>query len=48
VPLMTRLHRNVAAGASLARALWEARANTDLERAEDYAAWSGVTAYGGA
>jgi hypothetical protein len=32
----------------LARALWEARANTDLERAEDYAAWSGVTAYGGA
>jgi tetratricopeptide (TPR) repeat protein len=48
VPLMTRLHRHVAAGASLARALWEARASADLERAEDYAAWSGVTAYGAA
>jgi tetratricopeptide (TPR) repeat protein len=48
VPLMTRLHRNVAAGASLARALWEARANTDLDQAEEYVAWSGVTAYGAA
>jgi hypothetical protein len=36
------------AGASLAQALWEARTNTDLERAKDYAAWSGVTAYGAA
>jgi len=48
VPLMTRLHRNIAAGRSLPQALWEARANADLERAEDYAAWAGVTAYGAA
>ena len=48
VPLMTRLHRNVASGASLARALWEARADANLDHAEDYAAWSGVTAYGAA
>jgi hypothetical protein len=48
VPLMTRLHRQVAGGASLAQALWEARAGSDLERAEDYAAWTGVTAYGAA
>jgi tetratricopeptide (TPR) repeat protein len=48
VPLMTSLHRNVAAGDPLPRALWKARADADLERAEDYAAWSGVTAYGAA
>ena len=48
VPLMTRLHRHLAVGASLAQALWEVRANSDLERAEDYAAWFGVTAYGAA
>jgi tetratricopeptide (TPR) repeat protein len=48
IPLMTSLHRNVAAGASLPQALWEARASADLERAEDYAAWFGVTAYGAA
>ena len=29
VPLMTRLHRNVAAGDSLPHALWEARAGAD-------------------
>jgi len=48
VPLMTSLHRNVAAGQSLPEALWKARAGADLERAEDYAAWAGVTAYGAA
>ena len=48
VPLMTSLHRNVAAGESLPEALWKARAGADLERAEDYAAWAGVTAYGAA
>jgi tetratricopeptide (TPR) repeat protein len=48
VPLMTSLHRNVAAGESLPRALWKARAGADQERAEDYAAWAGVTAYGAA
>ena len=48
VPLMTSLHRKVAAGASMAQALWEARTTADLERAEDYVAWSGVTAYGAA
>ena len=48
VPLMTRLHQHLAAGASLAHALREARADSDLERAEDYAAWFGVTAYGAA
>ena len=48
VPLMTGLHRHLAVGASLAQALWEVRANSDLERAEDYAAWFGVTAYGAA
>ena len=48
VPLMTSLHRNVAAGKSLPEALWKARAGADLERAEDYAAWAGVTAYGAA
>jgi tetratricopeptide (TPR) repeat protein len=48
VPLMTSLHRNVAAGGSLPEALWKARADADLERAEDYAAWAGVTAYGAA
>ena len=48
VPLMTGLHRNVAAGDSLPEALWKARAGADLERAEDYAAWAGVTAYGAA
>ncbi|HEY1673940.1 MAG TPA: CHAT domain-containing tetratricopeptide repeat protein [Streptosporangiaceae bacterium] len=48
VPLMTSLHRKVTAGASMAQALWEARTTADLERAEDYVAWSGVTAYGAA
>ena len=48
VPLMTSLHRNVAVGESLSEALWKARAGADLERAEDYAAWAGVTAYGAA
>jgi tetratricopeptide (TPR) repeat protein len=48
VPLMTRLHRGVAGGASLAQALWEARTSTDQEQAEDYVAWSSVTAYGAA
>jgi len=48
VPLMTSLHRNVAAGESLPEALWKARTGADLERAEDYAAWAGVTAYGAA
>ena len=48
VPLMTRLHQHLAVGASLARALWEVRANSNVERAEDYAAWFGVTAYGAA
>jgi tetratricopeptide (TPR) repeat protein len=48
VPLMTRLHREVAAGTSMAQALWKARTTADLERAEDYVAWSGVTAYGAA
>ncbi len=48
VPLMTSLHRNVAAGESLPEALWKARGGADLERAEDYAAWAGVTAYGAA
>jgi CHAT domain-containing protein len=48
VPLMTSLHREVAAGASLARAVWQARTGADLERAEDYVAWSGITAYGAA
>jgi tetratricopeptide (TPR) repeat protein len=48
VPLMTRLHRKVAAGTSMAQALWEARTTADLEGAEDYVAWSGVTAYGAA
>ena len=48
VPLMTRLHQHLAVGASLAQALWEVRANSNLERAEDYAAWFGVTAYGAA
>ena len=48
VPLMTRLHRKVAAGTSMAQALWEARTSADLEGAEDYVAWSGVTAYGAA
>ena len=45
---MTSLHRNVTAGASLAQALREARATADLERAENYVAWFGVTAYGAA
>jgi hypothetical protein len=35
-------------GPSMAQALWEARTSADLERAEDYVAWSGVTAYGAA
>jgi tetratricopeptide (TPR) repeat protein len=48
VPLMTSLHRNIAAGESLSEALRKARAGADLERAEDYAAWAGVTAYGAA
>ena len=48
VPLMTSLHRKVTAGTSMAQALWEARTTADLERAEDYVAWSGVTAYGAA
>ena len=48
VPLMTSLHREVAAGASLARAVWQARTGADLERAGDYVAWSGITAYGAA
>jgi tetratricopeptide (TPR) repeat protein len=48
VPLMTSLHRKVTTGASMAQALWEARTTADLERAEDYVAWSGVTAYGAA
>jgi CHAT domain-containing protein len=48
VPLMTKLHQNVAQGASLAQALWEARTTADLERPENYVAWSGVTAYGAA
>ena len=45
---MTSLHRKVTTGASMAQALWEARTTADLERAEDYVAWSGVTAYGAA
>jgi tetratricopeptide (TPR) repeat protein len=48
VPLMTRLHREVAAGASMTQALWRARTDADLEQAADYVAWSGVTAYGAA
>ncbi len=48
VPLMTRLHREVATGASMAQALWRARTDADLEQAADYVAWSGVTAYGAA
>ena len=32
----------------MAQALWQARTTADLERAEDYVAWSGVTAYGAA
>jgi CHAT domain-containing protein len=48
VPLMTSLHRSVAGGASLAQALWEARTSTDQDQAENYVAWSSVTAYGAA
>jgi hypothetical protein len=45
---VTSLHRKVRAGTPMAQALWEARTAADLERAEDYGAWSGVTAYGAA
>jgi CHAT domain-containing protein len=48
VTLMTRLHQNLAGGATLPQALWEARASTDQEQPENYVAWSSVTAYGAA
>ena len=48
VPLMTRLHGRVAAGATLPQALWAARTDAGQDQPEDYVAWSSVTAYGAA